>query len=259
MKLDQVLAERLSSAVSNKVRKLAERSAQGALSSAATLFSPRPPSKQETEEMVELLRPFTLISEEPSLRIEGVARELATLKIEIQAINKQAILLHGERILKAQTLLKKYHEGAFSKWLKETYGNRQTPYNFLFFYQLFSALEKELQELFDRMPKIAAYSLASKDVPLSEKKEFIKSSHSASRQEILYALKQRFPLKQEDKRGHVRARSLFSSLKKVHILLKETLPILSVDDIEVAFEYIEKISTQLKQQKDRKRTSKVER
>lgn len=248
MRLEQLLEERLSSVESNKVRKLAERSAQGALSSAATLFSPRPPSQKETEDMVELLRQFST----GDMPLENIARELATLKIEVQAINRQAILLHGERILKAQQLLKKYNEGAFTHWLKETYGNRQTPYNFLFFYQLFSILEKELQEQLDGMPKAVAYTLAARDAPLHEKKEFIKTSAFCSRSELLGQINQRFPLKEGDKRGSSKSHSLFSALAAAQKLLSTCLHALSQKEVIEASKLIEQLRVTIKQQKDKR-------
>lgn len=63
--------------------------------------------------------------------------ELSLITSEVKAINNQAAILHGERIKKAQTLLKSYQEGAFSAWLNATYGNRQTPYNLMQYYEFF--------------------------------------------------------------------------------------------------------------------------
>ena len=43
-----------------------------------------------------------------------------------------------------KTILKNYRDGAFSAWLIATYGNRQTPYNFLQYYELYITLPEHL-------------------------------------------------------------------------------------------------------------------
>src|SRR5205085_6645715 len=79
-------------------------------------------------------------------------QQLLLITSEIKAIDNQALLLHGERIAKAQKILIKYKEGAFSAWLKVAYGNRQTPYNFLHYYCLHEDICKELKPRLALMP-----------------------------------------------------------------------------------------------------------
>ncbi|MEI8301336.1 MAG: CT583 family protein, partial [Chlamydiota bacterium] len=71
--------------------------------------------------------------------------ELCKITSEVKAINNQAVLLHGERIKKAQQILKHYKIGAFSSWLIAVYGNRSTPYNFLQYYEFYISLSKAIQ------------------------------------------------------------------------------------------------------------------
>ena len=86
---------------------------------------------------------------------------LTTITSEVKAINNQAIILHGERIKQCtRTFLTKYRDGAFSAWLISTYGNRQTPYNFLQYYEFYQSLNLELQKRMDDMPRqVVLYTL----------------------------------------------------------------------------------------------------
>ncbi len=101
---------------------------------------------------------------------------LTEITTQIRAITRQSIVLHGERIHKAQIILKKYRDGTFSKWLQLAYGSRQTPYNMLQFYDLFVRLEKGDKELMQSMPKRAAYALASRSGEVEEKVKIISNS-----------------------------------------------------------------------------------
>lgn len=125
---------------------------------------------------------------------------LCDLTAEIKSISNQSIILHGERIKKAQNILKKYREGAFSSFLMQTYGNRQTPYNFLLYYELYHSVSKNVQQIIDPMPKQAIYSLSSRDISDEEKVDFIRDYKGETKAELLSKLRAQFPLKEEDKR-----------------------------------------------------------
>jgi len=145
-------------------------------------------------------------------------QHLLAITSEIKAINNQAIMLHGERIRRAQSILKKYKDGAFSKWLLTTYGNRQTPYNFLQFYEFYENLDEPMKKVADEIPKQVIYSLSSRSGSPQKKEQFLKQYKGETKQVLLKKLRDTFPLKKEDKRNANLSAHVLSSLRK----LKET-------------------------------------
>ena len=126
--------------------------------------------------------------------------ELCKITSEVKAINNQSILLHGERIKKAQLILKHYKTGAFSSWLIAAYGNRSTPYNFLQYYEFYISLSKTIQHYVDKMPRQAIYTLASRQGSLEAKELFILSYQGESKNELLAKIRLLFPLDAKDLR-----------------------------------------------------------
>ena len=98
---------------------------------------------------------------------------LTSITSEIKSIHHQSVLLHGEKISAAKELFSAYGELAFSRWLKEVYGNRQTPYNFLKYYLFYTSLTKELQDKMLAMPKQIVYTIASRNCSEADKKSVI--------------------------------------------------------------------------------------
>lgn len=125
---------------------------------------------------------------------------LANLTGEIKSIHHQSVLLHGERILQAQQLFKKYGELAFSRWLKTVYGNRQTPYNFLKYYQFYISLTKTLQQKVLAMPKQIVYTIASRNCSVEDKQRVIDSYEGESKETYIKAIRKAFPLEKKDRR-----------------------------------------------------------
>jgi len=124
-----------------KMDQLALKSNLGELSGFSGVFKVTPLSEQEQLSLYQILE--THKSE--SSMVEVDVKQLKAITSEVKAINTQAIILHGERIKQAQTLLKEYKEGAFSAWLILTYGNRQTPYNFLQYFEFYQNARHELK------------------------------------------------------------------------------------------------------------------
>ncbi|MCF7851833.1 MAG: pGP6-D family virulence protein [Simkaniaceae bacterium] len=141
--------------------------------------------------------------------------ELLSLTKEVKAINNQAIILHGERIKQAQIILKKYKDGAFSAWLVSTYGNRQTPYNFLQYYEFYKTLSPDLQNKVTEMPKQAIYTLASRDGEIEKKQEMIENYNGESKKEVLEKIRTIFPLAPKDKRQTKPSVTLLKSLERI--------------------------------------------
>lgn len=201
-----------------------------------TVFNILPLTEDESEQIHEMLTVSGLTREE----VQTDHITLKDITTQIRAIEKQSTILHGERIHKAQTILKKYRDGTFSKWLYLTYGNRQTPYRMLQFYELFMDLAGPERELISAMPKRAAYALASRSGTLEKKAEIIKIHHNSAPDEIIQIVQETFPLKEGDRRKRRRRQS-------DEALLKEILPRISKlksrKSLEAVLKQVEKLLT----------------
>lgn len=163
-------------------------------------FVAAPLSKEEDNALQRILFEDFSPNQEEAI-VSDDYQSLTTLTQQIRAIDRQSILLHGERIQQAQSLLKRYKEGAFTSWLMLTYGNRQTPYRMLRFHELFQELERHDRSLLEQMPKKAAYSLAMREGELSEKVKIIREHHAEDPDLIINAIQALLPLQEGDKRA----------------------------------------------------------
>ncbi len=197
-KVNDFLSNRLKNA-SNKLSKmtgLAELSTSGSLSSFSGVFRVSKLSEKEQESIGNILSSFADTEKDTSQDFTA----LLAITSEVKAINNQAAILHGERIKRAQEILKNYKDGAFSAWLQSTYGNRQTPYNFLQYYELHLALPQMLHQKLEEMPRQAVYALASRTGEIEKKTEIIANYKGEPKQEVLTLIREIFPLDATDKR-----------------------------------------------------------
>ncbi len=199
----------------SKMTELAEISSKGNLSSFAGVFKVSPLTSQEKEDLETLLNEY---KSESAYTISDDLLNLSSLTSEIKAINNQAAILHGERIQKAQEILKKYRDGAFSAWLINTYGNRQTPYNFLQYYEFYLQLPATLHPKLDEMPRQAIYTLASRDAPFDQKEELLKNYNGETKNEVLTLIRKTFPLEDRDGRREDLGEQAVIALKKLEEL-----------------------------------------
>ncbi len=160
--------------------------------------------------------------------IDGDLQALATITAEVRAINHQAALLHGERIKRAQVVLKHYNEGAFSAWLMNTYGNRQTPYNFLQYYEFHRAMPHDVRPEIEKMPRQAIYTLATRKGSLEEKQEFLETNIGLTKEELLNRIRETFPLNESDKRKGDIGEQTLNLFKRVYRTLKTDRQALTV-------------------------------
>ncbi|MFY9715771.1 MAG: CT583 family protein [Candidatus Rhabdochlamydia sp.] len=163
-------------------------------------FVATPLSTEEEMNIQNLLYENYVSNKSGSDEVDADYKTLVLLTRQIKSIDRQGILLHGERIHKARGLLKKYRDGTFTKWLIKAYGNRQTPYRMLHFYELFQELEGEDRKLLEKMPKKVAYQLAMRDGSLMDKAMVIRNHQSKSPEEISEEIQKVFPLQKEDRR-----------------------------------------------------------
>jgi hypothetical protein len=212
-KVNSLLAQRFKMATEklSKMTDLAEKSSSGNLSSFAGIFRVAPLDEKENATLLSLLTHYKNEAQE----IEGDLFQLGALTAEVKAINNQAIILHGERIKKAQEILKNYRDGAFSTWLIAAYGNRQTPYNFLQYYELHCALPHHLHTKLDQMPRQAVYSLASREGDREQKVQIIQNYEGAPKQKLLELIRQTFPLAHNDRRAQDTAELVLKDLRRI--------------------------------------------
>jgi hypothetical protein len=147
-----------------------------------------------------LLVEYQLDSDKGKLKLRNDLESLKAITTEIKSITVQSVLLHGERIHKAQEILKRYRTGIFSKWLTKTYGNRTTPYGMLHYYELYKQLDAPLKEKLKLMPRKAAYKLASRAGDLRAKEAIVNQFKDQKPKELLELILRSFPLDDDDKR-----------------------------------------------------------
>jgi hypothetical protein len=193
-----------------KMTELATRSAEGSATPFEGVFHVAPISEGEKVSLQSILEKY----QTDETNVSEDLKSLSALTSEVKAISNQAVILHGERIKKAQTLLRKYRDGAFSNWLLKTYGNRQTPYNFMQYFELYSSLPKKLQGIVDEMPRQAIYSLSSRAIPYEKKEAFVEEYQGESKTQLLEKLRKSYPLAKKDKRNPNKTKGVLDSLKR---------------------------------------------
>ncbi|MFQ5730030.1 MAG: pGP6-D family virulence protein [Waddliaceae bacterium] len=201
---------------SSKMAELAKHSAKGNLTSFSGMFSVVELNEGEKEFLEAILHEYSAGTENISVDL----RSLTSITSEVKAINNQAAILHGERIRRAQDILKKYREGAFTTWLVAAYGNRQTPYNFLQYYNFYSAMPKTLRPQIELMPRQAIYTLASREGALEKKRHIVENYRGETKSEVLNLIRELFPLPAEDKRKENIGEGTKRSLTRLLVLVK---------------------------------------
>lgn len=195
--VNALLSQRLNkNEKTSKMAEMAKQSASGNLTSFTGLFNPVELQEGEKQLLESILEEYA----NGESVVSHDLRALIAITTEVKAISNQAALLHGERIKKAQEILKKYKEGAFTAWLIATYGNRQTPYNFLQYYEFYTAMPKGLHPRIEAMPRQAVYTLASRPGPIEKKREVVEGYNGETKTELLARIREYFPIADGDRR-----------------------------------------------------------
>lgn len=220
----ELLAQRLKkSEQSSKMAEMAKQSANGSLTSFAGIFSVSELNDHEKNSIEGLLKEYAIKDEDLSQDLH----QLISLTSEVKAINHQAALLHGERIKKAHQILTRYRDGAFTAWMINVYGNRQTPYNFLQYFEFYESLPKSLRLQLEGMPRQAIYALASRQGPFEKKQELIENYKGETKTELLGMIREIFPLAAKDRRRQNPGEQIIMSLQKiVHAFQHERISLL---------------------------------
>lgn len=206
---------------------LISQSARGNLTSFSGIFGVAELNQTEKNCIQKIL----LDHLQEGLSIDEDLQSLITVTSEVKAINNQAIILHGERIKKAHAILTQYRDGAFTAWLIATYGNRQTPYNFLQYYQFYTSMPPQLRPLIESMPKQAIYTLASREGNEEAKQKVIEKYQGETKREILSKIREQFPLQANDKRNPKHGRILVKNFQTYLEELKKQKDSLSENEI----------------------------
>lgn len=215
--INSLLAERLKKSDTSKMTAMAKQSANGQLSSFSGVFSIHDLTPHEKSSIEVILKDYAIDLD----NIEEDLAYLISITSEVKAINNQAALLHGERIKKAHTILTRYRDGAFTAWLVAAYGNRQTPYNLMQYYEFCEAMPKTLRLQIESMPRQAIYTLATRTGPLERKKEIVENYQGQTKAELLVEIRNAFPLEESDQRQRNAGEALIANLTRLHRDLKK--------------------------------------
>ena len=137
---------------------------------------------------------------------EDVQRDFTLLKnitAEIKSIQKQSILLIGERIFQARNILKLYGDGSttFTKWVDVAFSSRRTAYNSIAYFEFYQVLPNDLlRQRLKLMSHKAVYMLASRGGDLKEKIHIIEECYHLKQDEIIPIIQKTFPVQESEKR-----------------------------------------------------------
>ena len=121
-------------------------------------------------------------------------------------------------------------QGGFSKWLMATYGNRQTPYSMLRYYELYQNASVSHKALIESAPKKAVYLLASREGDLNKKMELLQNHGKSKQSDLVLLIQEIFPVSENDKRQPKNSSAIEALLKGCQKLEKNKQH-LSQDDI----------------------------
>ena len=241
-KLSTILQERFRAKEKPKMGELATKTSEGQLTVFSGLFGYRSLGEKEKEALTTLLQKYSL---DPTQDLSSDLSYLLAITSEVKAINNQAAILHGERIKRAQEILKKYRDGAFTAWLIAAYGNRQTPYNFLQYYEFYHQVSSTLRSQIDLMPRQAIYTLASREGDFEQKEEIVRNYKGESKQQVITLIRAVFPLKESDKRREDIAAGSIKQLQRLATALSHAEVMLSSAQKRTLLKLLETIKFQV--------------
>jgi len=200
----------------SKMAVMSQQTLSGQLSSYGGIFKPVELTSDEKKQLKKILEKSKT---EDVRSIEDDLNRLINITVEVKSINNQAALLHGELIKKAHRLLTTYKKGAFTNWMIAAYGNRQTPYNFMQYYDFHCLLPPNLRKIVEAMPRQAIYSLASRKMTHEEKQTIVENFKGETKETLMENLREVFPLEERDQRALHRGDRAIRALEKVYEML----------------------------------------
>ncbi|NGX61679.1 MAG: hypothetical protein K940chlam9_01168 [Chlamydiae bacterium] len=243
-KLTDLLQNRFRKKEKSKMSELAEKTSKGDLTVFSGMFGVGKISDKDKETLEELLEKYAL---EGSEDVSKDLTHLISITSEVKAIQTQAAILHGERIKRAQSILKRYRDGAFTAWLLATYGNRQTPYNFLQYYEFYTLVPKTLHPTIESMPRQAIYTLASREGEQEKKEEIIRNYQGETKQELITKIRTIFPLKDDDGRRENIGDSTCKALDRLLQGFRDRAPKINEKQKGILLDQIQKLTNLIKE------------
>lgn len=174
----------------------------GPQNSFRTLFDISELTPQESDN-IERLMTESYDVEISEVELKKDISALKSVTAEIKSINKQGVLLLGERIHQARDILQKYGDGRrpFTEWLEYTFGSRKTAYNMLSYYQFHRELpDDQLRNKLKELPLQAAYILASRDGDPKTKQKILNTYQGQKQKEIVLEIQEKLPVSSQDRR-----------------------------------------------------------
>lgn len=167
------------------------------------LFDAQKMTEEEVRSMQELFSEHMAGQHDEEV-VRDDFRHLVQITTEVKSIQKQAVLLIGERVARVREILQRYSDerGAFTKWLKHTFNTLKTAYNALAFYEMYQTLpDEELKKNFKAMPQKASYILASRQGDFGVKCDIIRDYRGEKQKEVLSQIFEKLPTAINDRRG----------------------------------------------------------
>jgi hypothetical protein len=123
--------------------------------------------------------------------------QLVQITSELKAIQKQAVILVGERICAVRDIFKRHGgEGiGFTAWLSLAFNAKKTAYNAMAYFELYSTLPTDdLKVKMKQMPVKVSYVLASRTAPDKLKFSIIDSYQGEKQREMLDRIEEHIPI-----------------------------------------------------------------
>ncbi|MDF2577728.1 MAG: pGP6-D [Chlamydiales bacterium] len=206
-----------------------------------------PLKEREYSRLVSILTTFSRI--QPPENEEDL-QELENITSELKGLIGGSVLLQGERIKKAQRLFFSYKEGAFKSWLLSLYGNRQTPYNMLQYYELHYDLPAAMRNILEQLPRKAAYILASRQAPLEDKIKILQRYKGEKQDDFIIIIRNTFPGSVYDQRRKNVKISTLNAMNKLCNTLEKATDNLGAEGAQKINELITRLNKYLEASND---------
>lgn len=148
-------------------------------------------TEKETNQLEELFKQSNLRKD----FIENISA-IKLLTSQIKSIQKQHVLLVGEKIFKVREILRQMggEKTTFSSWINLVFSTKSSAYNALAYYEFFINLPNDqAKQLFQAIPHKAAYVLAARKGDVDRKVTVLKQISGKNNQDAIRIVNTHFP------------------------------------------------------------------